>query len=72
MQFDSLSLSNKKSVWLLFNENDREDILRSGYKILRQFEVRDYEITRFNLKFYIPSTREASLTKIVLAEITMQ
>ena len=69
-QFDSLSLYNKKSVWLLFNENDREGILRSGYRIVRQVEARDYEITRFSLKFYIPSIRESSLTKMVLAEIT--
>ena len=72
IQFDSLSFYNKKTGWLLFNENDRKDILRSGYKILRQFEARDYEITRFSLKFYIPSIREESLTKMVLAEITTQ
>ena len=71
-QFDSLSLYNKKSVWLICNESDRKDILRPGYRIVRQVEAKDYEITRFNLRFYIPSTREASLTKMVLAEITAQ
>jgi 4-amino-4-deoxy-L-arabinose transferase-like glycosyltransferase len=71
-QFDSLSLYNKKSIWLLFTEKDREDILRSGYRIVKQVESKDYEITTFNLRFYIPSTREASLTKMVLAEITVQ
>jgi hypothetical protein len=72
MQFDSLSLYNKKTVWIICHENDRQEILQSGHRIIRQFEARDYEITRFNLKFYIPSTREASLTKMVLAEITAQ
>jgi hypothetical protein len=56
----------------MFNENDREDIAQAGYKILQQEVAKDYEITKFSFKFYIPSTREKSLTQMVLAEITVK
>ncbi len=71
-QFDSSVLNNKKTVWLLFDETERKEILQSGYSIGQELSSVDYEITRFSFQFYIPSSREKSLKKTVLAQITLK
>ena len=71
-QFDSTVFYNKKSVWILFDDTERKEILQSGYSIAQELSSVDYEITRFSLQFYIPSTREKSLKNTVLAEITLK
>lgn len=71
-QFDSSVLFNKKTAWLLFDDTERKEILQSDYSIVQELRSVDYEITRFSFQFYIPSSREKSLKKTVLAEITLK
>jgi 4-amino-4-deoxy-L-arabinose transferase-like glycosyltransferase len=61
-----------KRTWLLFDIRSEDEIRQAGYQLGKRFEAVDFEITRLDLKFVNPSTREARCTKLVLAEITNQ
>ena len=67
---DSIFLKGKKPLWLLFDRNDSAEIRRSGYKIGLIYSVPDFGITRLNLKFINPVTREDELQEMQLGEIT--
>jgi hypothetical protein len=69
-QFTDSIVSNGKSCWLLFDTKDEKDILAAGYKTGLRYEAKDYEITRLNLKFLNPDTRDAQCGRMVLAEVT--
>jgi 4-amino-4-deoxy-L-arabinose transferase-like glycosyltransferase len=59
-----------KKTWLLFDIRNEEEIKQAGYGLGERFEAIDFEITKLDLKFVNPVTREAHCTKLVLAEIT--
>jgi 4-amino-4-deoxy-L-arabinose transferase-like glycosyltransferase len=67
---DSLMVKGKEPIWLLFDIRDLSSIKQAGYKIGFNYSSRDYEITRLDFKFMNPSTRDKSLTQMMVAEIT--
>lgn len=67
---DSIFLKGKKPIWLLFDKNDLADIRRSGYTIGLTYSVPDFGITKLNLKFINPATRQDELHEMMLGEIT--
>ncbi|HMU45116.1 MAG TPA: glycosyltransferase family 39 protein [Chitinophagaceae bacterium] len=66
---DSVLKSNEKT-WLLYDTRDEEAIRNEGYKLENPISSRDFEITKLNLKFVNPATREKSLTALAIAEIS--
>ena len=63
-------LQPDKKTWLLFEISYEDEIKQAGYKLIPQYSVPDYEITRLDIKFMNPAKREKECTKMVLAEIT--
>lgn len=63
-------LQRGKTTWLLFDSKDEATIMQEGYTLGKRFETVDYEITRLNLKFINPETRESRCSRMVIAEIT--
>jgi hypothetical protein len=59
-----------KKIWLIFHGNEKNEVLQSGYHIGQEFVVKDFEVTRLDIKFLNPKTRTKQLKKIILAEIT--
>ena len=68
-QFNDSLLSSKENVWLLYDIRDEADISQQ-YKIGQRYETVDYEITKIDVKFINPDTRDKQLTKMVLARVT--
>ena len=66
---DSLLEKGKEPIWLLFDIRDLPSIKQAGYKIGFNYSSRDYEITKLNFKFINPSTRDKTLTQMVIGEI---
>lgn len=67
---DSIFIKGKKPIWLLFDVRNRDEIRQAGYTIGTAYSVRDFEITKLNMKFVNPATRNKELTEIFVAEIT--
>ena len=55
-------------TWLLFDIRDEEEI-KKMYELGKRFSTIDFEITRLDLKFVNPSTRESRCTQMVIAEV---
>ncbi len=58
-----------KKTWLIYDIKDEEQIKQSGYQLKQLFSVFDFEITKLDIKFINPETRESSCSKMVMAEI---
>ena len=56
----------------MFNKNNKQDVLEAGYKIDRQIQAVDYEVSRPDFKFLNPSTRDSATTQMILAEISIK
>ena len=69
-EFSDSLLNGKQRIWLMFDKNYREDILKAGYIISDGIEAADYEITKADLKFLNPATREKVLSKSFIAELS--
>ena len=69
-QFNDSIMNNKRTVWLMFNENNKQQVLESGYQFGRQIQAADYEVSRLNFKFLNPSTRDSATMQMILAEIS--
>lgn len=67
---DSIFLKGKKPIWLLFDKKELAEIRKSGYKIGLVYSVPDFGITKLDLKFVNPATREHELHEMMLGEIT--
>jgi len=67
---DSIYEKGKKPIWLLFDEHNLAAIKQAGYEIGLTYSVPDFEITKLNLKFVNPVTRDKQLTRMVIGEIT--
>ncbi len=65
---DSVLLPGKKT-WLIYDIRDEEEIRQSGYQLGQRFSVLDYEITKLDIKFVNPATREKQCSMMVLAEL---
>ena len=71
-QFNDSIMNNKRTAWLMFNKNNKQDVLEAGYKIDRQIQAVDYEVSRPDFKFLNPSTRDSATTQMILAEISIK
>ncbi len=69
-QFADSIIQPGKKIWLLFDVRNEKEIQQAGYKLGQQFSALDYEITKLDLKFINPSSREKQSTRMVLAEIS--
>lgn len=59
-----------KKVWLIFDIRDEAEIKQAGYHLGQQFSVPDYEVTKLDIKFVNPATREKQCSMMVLAELS--
>jgi 4-amino-4-deoxy-L-arabinose transferase-like glycosyltransferase len=64
------SVLNENKTWILYDKSQEEAIKSAGYKLKPVDETRDFEITKLNLNFLNPATREQQCTKLVIAEIS--
>jgi 4-amino-4-deoxy-L-arabinose transferase-like glycosyltransferase len=69
---DSLYSKSGKPVWLLFDKRNLEDIKKAGYRIGSSYSAVDYEVSKLDLKFVDPSTRDKNLTELFVGEITVK
>ena len=67
---DSLYVKGKKPLWLLYDARNTDEIQQAGYKIGLTYSVADYEITKLDLKFLNPATRNRELKQLMVSEIT--
>ena len=67
---DSLYSKRGKPVWLLFDKRNLEDINKAGYRIGSSYSALDYEVSKLDLEFVDPSTRDKNLTELFVGEIT--
>lgn len=67
---DSLWLRGKKPIWLLFDIHNLPEIKRAGYNVGLTYSTVDYGVSRLNLKFVNPATRNDELSELVIGEIT--
>jgi len=67
---DSLYSTAGKPIWLLFDRRNLQEIQQAGYKIGLIYSTADYEISRLDLKFVNPETRQKNLTELCAGEIT--
>src|SRR5262249_13952317 len=67
---DSIFVKGKRPIWLLFDKHNLPEIERAGYSIGLMYSVPDFEITKLNLKFINPATRNNQLTQMSVGEIT--
>jgi hypothetical protein len=69
-EFSDSVLANRQKVWVMYDKNYREEILKSGYIINDAFEAADYEITKADIRFLNPAIRDKVLSKSFIAEIS--
>jgi 4-amino-4-deoxy-L-arabinose transferase-like glycosyltransferase len=66
---DSLLLTGKK-VWLLTEPGPFEELKKEGYQTGMEYSVPHFRISKLNLKFLNPATRDKESSKMMLVEIT--
>jgi 4-amino-4-deoxy-L-arabinose transferase-like glycosyltransferase len=67
--FSDSVLQPGRKVWLIYDIRDEDEIKKAGYQLGRRFSVLDYEVTKLDIKFVNPATREKQCSIMVLAEI---
>lgn len=68
--FHDSVINHSGDTWLLYDIRDEQNIKDSGYNVVQKFINLDYEITKLDLKFVNPKTRDTQCTKMVLGIIT--
>ena len=66
---DSVLQPGKKN-WLVYDKRSEEEIKQAGYQLGQHFSVLDYEVTKLDIKFVNPATREKQCSMMVLAELS--
>jgi len=66
---DSL-LQPGKTIWLLADIKNLDEIKQRGYAPGKMFSTLDYEITKLDIKFMNPEKREKECTKMILVNIS--
>ena len=69
-EFNDSIMSNKRTAWLMFHKNNKQDLLESGYQFDSEIPATDYEVSRLDFKFLNPLTRDSATTQMILAEIS--
>ena len=59
-----------KKIWLVYDKRSEEEIKQAGYQLGQHFSVLDYEVTKLDIKFVNPATREKQCSMMVLAELS--
>jgi 4-amino-4-deoxy-L-arabinose transferase-like glycosyltransferase len=67
--FDDSLLSQGKKAWLLTEPASFERLKSEGYHFGKIYVVPHFRITKLNLKFLNPATRDSQTSKMMLAEI---
>ena len=67
---DSLYSNRQKPVWLLFDRRNLDKIRQAGYIINLNYPAADYEVSKLDLKFVNPSSRNKNLKELIVGEIT--
>jgi hypothetical protein len=67
--FDDSLLSQGKKAWLLTEPASFERLKSEGYHFGKVYAVPHFRITKLNLKFLNPATRDSQTSKMMLAEI---
>jgi hypothetical protein len=67
---DSLLVLGKKPIWLLFDARNLQEIKKAGYEIGLTYRAVDYGVSRLDLKFLNPGTREKELSELVIGELS--
>lgn len=55
--------------FLVYDEKQEADLLKAGARLSEKRAVLDYEITKLNLRFLNPETRQSVCTKLVLSRL---
>jgi 4-amino-4-deoxy-L-arabinose transferase-like glycosyltransferase len=66
--FDDSLLGRGKKTWLL-TEPAQFEKFRQGYQIGTTYEVPHFRVTKLNLAFLNPKTRDSTLSKMIIIEI---
>ena len=69
-EFSDSILDKQDSVWLVYDIKDEAQVLTKFKVATGSLSFVDYEITRLNMDFLNPSTREKVSTKMVLRKIS--
>lgn len=67
--FTDSTLKPGDQKWLAFDIKNEEEIKQAGYTLGQRFEVKDFEVTKLDIKFINPQKRESQCSKMVLAEV---
>lgn len=62
-------LQKPSPVWVMTDAQRLPEIARKGLPVLQTYEHVDYEITRLQLRFVNPASREKELTKLLLVRV---
>jgi 4-amino-4-deoxy-L-arabinose transferase-like glycosyltransferase len=68
-RFADSVLQPGKKIWLVYDKRSEEEIKQAGYQLGLRFSVLDYEITKLDIKFVNPATRESQCSEMVIAEL---
>jgi 4-amino-4-deoxy-L-arabinose transferase-like glycosyltransferase len=68
--FTDSTLAPGEKTWLLYDLRNEEEIRQSGLTIGTKYSSIDYEITKLDLKFVNPKTRESTSNQLVIGEVT--
>ena len=69
-KFDDSLLQSGKKVWLLTEPGPFEELKKEGYQTGMLYEAQHFRITKLNLKFINPATRNKECSKMMIVEIT--
>jgi 4-amino-4-deoxy-L-arabinose transferase-like glycosyltransferase len=67
---DSILLKGKGPVWLLLRPGYLWEVRFAGYNIGHIYAVVDFEVSRLNIKFIDPSSRNKTLPELWIVEVT--
>ncbi len=68
-ELDTINLPSTKPVWVMIQEKNMHELTAKGFTVKEIVSHPDFEITRLDLKFINPKTRNKKLNKLVLARI---
>ena len=68
-ELDTANLPSIKPVWVMIQEKNMQELTAKGYTVKETVSRPDFEITRLDLKFINPKTRNKKLNKLALVRI---
>jgi len=68
-EFNDSVFKEGREIWILSDVRNLEEIKNQGYILGKSISAPDYEITKIDLKFVNPSTRDSQLNRMVLSKV---